>query len=101
VHEKWSEEAALYRGILSRNTTALEELIKRYSREISYFIRVVLENIGTAQDVEECTNDLFVAVWQEIATYDPTQYSLRTWITMRAKYIALDRRRLIRFRGHL
>ncbi len=72
---------------------ALETLISRYSREIFYFIRLVLEGIGVAQDAEECVNDLFVAVWQEIDTFDSTRGSLRTWLTMRAKYIALDRRR--------
>jgi RNA polymerase sigma factor (sigma-70 family) len=97
VHDEWPEEA-LYQGIVSRNTAALEELIKRSSRELSYFIRVVLENTGTAQDVEECTSDLFVAVWLEIGSYDPARGSLRTWITMRAKYIALDRRRQIQRR---
>jgi RNA polymerase sigma factor (sigma-70 family) len=97
VHDEWPEQA-LYQGVLDRNQAALEQLIKRYSRELSYFIRVVLEHTGTAQDVEECTNDLFAAVWLEIESYDPTRGSLRTWITMRAKYIALDRRRQIQRR---
>ena len=97
MHDEWPEEA-LYQGVLNRNQTALEELIKRHSRELSYFIRVVLEHSGTAQDVEECTNDLFAAIWQEIESYDPARGSLRTWITMRAKYIALDRRRQIQRR---
>jgi RNA polymerase sigma factor (sigma-70 family) len=97
VHDQWSEES-LYQGVLNRNQTALEELIKRHSRELSYFIRVVLEHSGTTQDVEECTNDLFAAVWQEIESYDPARGSLRTWLTMRAKYIALDRRRQIQRR---
>jgi RNA polymerase sigma-70 factor (ECF subfamily) len=97
VHDEWPEEA-LYQGVLDRKQPALEELIKRYSRELSYFIRVVLEHTGTAQDVEECTNDLFATVWLEIESYDPTRGSLRTWITMRAKYIALDKRRQIQRR---
>ncbi len=97
MHDEWSEEA-LYHGLLERNQGALEALIRRYSREMSYFIRVVLDSAGTAQDVEECTSDLFVAVWQEIKSYDPARGGLRTWITMRAKYIALDRRRQIQRR---
>jgi RNA polymerase sigma-70 factor (ECF subfamily) len=71
----------------------LETLISRYSREVFYFIRLVLGGIGVAQDAEECVNDLFVAVWQEINSFDPGRGTLRTWLTMRAKYIALDRRR--------
>jgi RNA polymerase sigma-70 factor (ECF subfamily) len=38
-------------------------------------------------------NDLFITVWQEIDTFDSVRGTLRTWLTMRAKYIALDRRR--------
>src|SRR5258708_16845399 len=60
---------------------------------MSYFIRVVLNTWGTPQDAEECANDLFVTVWQDIGSYDPARGSLRTWLTMRAKFIALDRRR--------
>jgi len=78
---------------MERDPAALETLIARYSREVFYFIRVVLDGIGAAQDAEECVNDLFVAVWQEIETFDANRGTLRTWLTMRAKYIALDRRR--------
>jgi RNA polymerase sigma factor (sigma-70 family) len=97
VHEEWPDDA-LHAGLTEHNPRALEALIHRYSREMSYFIRLVLDNTGTQQDAEECTNDLFVAVWQEIDSYDAARGSLRTWITMRAKYIALDRRRQIQRR---
>jgi RNA polymerase sigma-70 factor (ECF subfamily) len=83
---------------MERNSHALEALMRRYSREMSYFIRLVLEGVGTAQDAEECANDLFVAAWQEVDAFDPLRGSLRTWLTMRAKYIALDRRRQIQRR---
>jgi RNA polymerase sigma factor (sigma-70 family) len=94
VHDEWPEDV-LYQHLLERDPLALEALIRRYSREMSYFIRLVLDTSGTAQDAEECTNDLFVTVWQEIDSYDPARGSLHTWLNMRAKYIALDRRRQI------
>lgn len=72
--------------------------MKRYSREMSYFIRVVLDGVGNSQDAEECASDLFIVAWQEIGAFDPTRGSLRTWLTMRAKYIALDRRRQVQRR---
>lgn len=97
VHEEWPDDT-LYQGLVQRNARALEALIRRYSREMSYFIRLVLDTSGTPQDAEECVNDLFVAVWHEIDSYDPARGALRTWITMRAKYIALDRRRQIQRR---
>ena len=92
VRQDWSDED-LAQGLQSRDPEALETLISRYSREVFYFIRIVLDGVGVAQDAEECVYDLFMAVWQEIDTFDPQRGTLRTWLTMRAKYIALDRRR--------
>ncbi|BCL82872.1 sigma-70 family RNA polymerase sigma factor [Ktedonobacteria bacterium brp13] len=100
VRHEWSDEDLAQR-LHERNPEALETLISRYSREVFYFIRLVLDNVGVAQDAEECLNDLFVAVWQEIDSFDASRGALRTWLTMRAKYIALDRRRqLCRRQAH-
>lgn len=92
VRQNWSDEDLALK-LRERDPEALETLISRYSREVFYFTRLVLDGIGVAQDAEECVNDLFVAVWQEIDTFDSARGTLRTWLTMRAKYIALDRRR--------
>ncbi|MBA2286091.1 MAG: sigma-70 family RNA polymerase sigma factor [Ktedonobacteraceae bacterium] len=92
VRQDWSDED-LTQKLKERNPEALETLISRYSREIFYFMRLVLDGVGVTQDAEECVNDLFVAAWQEIDTFDSVRGTLRTWLTMRAKYIALDRRR--------
>ncbi|HZT98507.1 MAG TPA: sigma-70 family RNA polymerase sigma factor [Ktedonobacteraceae bacterium] len=92
LRQNWSDEDLALK-LRERDPEALETLISRYSREVFYFTRLVLDGIGVAQDAEECVNDLFVAVWQEIDTFDSARGTLRTWLTMRAKYIALDRRR--------
>src|SRR5260370_41798392 len=92
VRQNGSDEDLAQR-LQQRDPEDLEALISRYSREAYYFIRLVLDGIGVSQDAEECVNDLFVAIWQEIDTFDPERGTLRTWLTMRAKYIALDRRR--------
>src|SRR5215467_2787441 len=100
VRQNWSDDD-LAQGLQQRDPEALETLISRYSRELFYFIRLVLDGVGVVQDAEECVNDLFVAVWQEIESFDPVRGTLRTWLTMRAKYIALDRRRqLCRRQAH-
>ncbi len=93
VQEGWLDESRLIQGLQARNPIILEALITQYSHELFYFIRLILEGVGSIQDAEECVNDLFVAVWQDIDSFDPARGSLRTWLTMRAKYIALDRRR--------
>src|SRR5436309_819378 len=100
VRQEWSDDD-LARHLLERDHDALETLISRYSREMLYFIRMVLDRVGAMQDAEECLYDLFMAVWQEIGTFDPGRGTLRTWLTMRAKFIALDRRRqLMRRQAH-
>ncbi len=93
VQDGWLDEQRLIQGLRARNPRILEILIAQYSHELFYFIRLVLEGVGSAQDAEECVNDLFVTVWQDFDSFDPARGSLRTWLTMRAKYIALDRRR--------
>lgn len=100
VHDGWDDEA-LWRGLVARDHRAMEALIARYSREITYFVRTLLDGIGTAQDVEECVSDLFVAAWKEIGDYDPARGAFRTWLTMRAKYLALDLRRQVQRRQAL
>jgi RNA polymerase sigma-70 factor (ECF subfamily) len=92
VRLEWSDED-LTKRLHERDPKALEALISRYSREVFGFIRLVLDGVGGNQDTEECVNDLFITVWQEIDTFDATRGTFRTWLTMRAKYIALDRRR--------
>jgi RNA polymerase sigma factor (sigma-70 family) len=92
VRLDWSDEDLVER-LQERDPKALEALISRYSHEIFCFIRLVLAGVGVKQDAEECVNDLFVVVWQEIDTFDSTRGTFHTWLTMRAKYIALDRRR--------
>jgi RNA polymerase sigma-70 factor (ECF subfamily) len=97
AQEGWDDEA-LWRGLVAREPRAMEAVIARYSREITYFVRTLLEGIGTPQDVEECVSDLFVAAWKEIDDFDPARGAFHTWLTMRAKYLALDLRRQVQRR---
>jgi RNA polymerase sigma factor (sigma-70 family) len=92
VRQEWSDEDLAWK-LREGDLEAFETLISRYSREMFYFVRLVLDGIGVTQDAEECVQDLFIAVWQEINSFDPERGTLRTWLTMRAKYITLDRRR--------
>lgn len=97
AEETRQEEQRLIHGLRARDPLSLEALINRYSRELFYFACLVLAGAGSAQDAEECLNDLFVVVWQEFDAFDPARGSLRTWLIMRTKYIALDcRRKLLR-----
>jgi RNA polymerase sigma-70 factor (ECF subfamily) len=97
VQDGWADDA-LWHGLRARDPRALEALIAQYAREIAYFVRNLLDGVGTLQDAEECVQDAFVVAWDEIADFDPRRGALRTWLTMRAKYLALDRRRQLQRR---
>jgi DNA-directed RNA polymerase specialized sigma24 family protein len=96
MHKLWPDEPRLIAGLRAHDPHALDAVITDYSSDLLAFIRLILSGVGSVQDAEECVNDLFVAVWQEIAAFDPVQSSLRTWMTMHAKAIALARRRSLR-----
>ena len=100
VQDGWDDEA-LWRGLRAQNTRAMEALVARYSRELTYFVRSLLGGVATAQDVEECVSDVFVVAWKEAGDFDPARGTFRTWLTMRAKYLALDTRRQVQRRQAL
>jgi RNA polymerase sigma-70 factor (ECF subfamily) len=92
----WPEEPRLIAGWSAHDPAALDALIRDHARDLLAVITQILHGIGSVQGTKACVNALFVGIWQEITTFDPTRSSLRTWITIRAKTIALARRRSLR-----
>ena len=95
AEDTWQDERCLIHGLRAHDPLSLEALIQQYSRELFYIARLILAGAGSAQDAEECLNDLFLIAWQEIDAFDPARGSLRTWLQMRTRYIALDCRRYL------
>lgn len=91
-------DRSLYRKLQRRDPRALEELVQNYSRRLLDLIRRILGGLGSLEDAEEVLSDTFCIVWYNIQEYDPQRAPLATWIWMRAKYAALDRRRQLRRR---
>ena len=87
-------------GMLARNPILLETVIARYSHELLTYACKILAGAGSRQDAEECVNDVFVIAWQEWRSFDPARGSLRNWLYMRTKYLALTRRRQLLHKSH-
>ncbi len=81
------------RSLCDRVPDALTFLIDQHEQAISAMVVRILAGLGTAEDVEECVSDVFVAAWRRASHYDPTRGTVRTWLLMLAKYRALDVRR--------
>ncbi|UJF31488.1 sigma-70 family RNA polymerase sigma factor [Paenibacillus hexagrammi] len=57
----------------------------------------MLSGAGSAEDVEECVSDVFLAAWHSIESYEESRASFRTWLLVLSKYKALDlSRKLLR-----
>jgi RNA polymerase sigma-70 factor (ECF subfamily) len=85
-------DGPIYRALCAGDAGAMQSLIHRYSPALPRFIH---ECLGSAQpeDVEEAFNDTMLAVWRDVAEYDPRRACFKTWVFFKARCVALDLRR--------
>ena len=82
-------------GIRKRDERVIGEIIEKYSRLLWPIVSVVLKNVGTEQDVEECVADVFIDLWENPDKYDAARGTLKTWLCMVARCKAIDRYRML------
>lgn len=82
----------LYREIQQHQPEALALLLERHGPALVRFIHGYLAH-GFPDEVEEVLNDTLYAVWSDIERYDPRRARFKTWVFLRARSLALDRRR--------
>ena len=68
-----------------------EKIIDRYSRLLWSVASKVLDGAGSAQDCEECVADVFIDLWKDPESFDPSRGSLRSWLCMKCRSKAIDR----------
>ena len=79
-----------------RNPKALDYIVDQYSGLIYSIISKTLSEFKESGGVEECMNDVLLAVWDNIHKFNKTN-SFKSWIAAISKYKAIDyRRKLIR-----
>ncbi len=66
---------------------ALEELHARSGAAVFSYLRHVLPDVGSAEDVFQ---QVFAEVWRRRLEYDPARSALTTWLFMIARSRALD-----------
>lgn len=70
---------------------AIRFIIDRYGGLLAAIIKRHLPH--DHHDYEECLDDVLLAAWQHIDSYDPSQNSFKQWLAAIAKYKAIDYRR--------
>ena len=89
------DDAELVRAVGAGDREALRELYERFG---GILFGTALRVLGDRQAAEECTQDVFVAVWKRASTYDPGRASVSTWLLTIARNRTVDlvRRRAAR-----
>ena len=85
-------DESIYEALRVGDAEAISALIRRHSAALLRFIHDCL-GAGRPEDVEEVLNDTLLAVWRDVAEYDPRRARFKTWVFFRARCAALDRRR--------
>ena len=79
---------------------AISDIMARYERLLWKIVNAVLGKSGSVEDAEECVADVFIELWKEPDRFDPEKGSLKTWLSMRARSLAVDRYRKIKRLEH-
>ena len=91
------EDAALVVALAADEVTALEQLYDRYSALVFSIALRVLHDNALAEDV---TQEVFLRLWRQPASFDPQRGRFISWISSVARNRALDElRKLSRRRG--
>ncbi|MGH4123422.1 MAG: sigma-70 family RNA polymerase sigma factor [Clostridium sp.] len=75
-----------------RNPKALDFIIDKYGGLIQSIVKKTLFNFEGSGSVEECMNDVFLAIWNNIDKFYK-ENSFKSWIAAIAKYKAIDYKR--------
>lgn len=79
--------------LLDKNALGLELVIDKYSSMVYALIHRIMGKEARREDIEECTSDVFVDVWNSIEEFDEMRGTFKTWVLIKAKFKALDYRR--------
>ncbi len=82
-------------AIRNRSEAAINEAIDKYAKLLWSVAGKALNNVGSAQDIEECVADTFIYLWENPHKFNPSRGKLKTWLSIIARTKATDRCREI------
>ncbi|APM37930.1 sigma-70 family RNA polymerase sigma factor [Clostridium kluyveri] len=81
----------IYLLIKNRNEKGMELLINEYASLIKAIVKKHLYNLS--QYHEECINDIYLGIWNNITRFNREKNILKNWIAAISKYKAIDYKR--------
>ncbi|WP_172253169.1 sigma-70 family RNA polymerase sigma factor [Saccharibacillus deserti] len=91
TEHRHEQEKDIVRRIREQDEQALRDLIDLHGGLLTAIVNRYLS--GSRQDREECLDDVLLAIWNHIESFDTERNSLRQWTAAIAKYRAIDYRR--------
>lgn len=89
------DDAALIAEAAHGEANALSALYDRYATLMASVAQRIL---GDRELAEDLVHDVFMEAWRAAADYDPARGTVRTWLMVRLRSRALDRKRSAVFR---
>jgi RNA polymerase sigma-70 factor, ECF subfamily len=84
------DDPLLTQALAAGDVRALGALYDRYGPML---LALAARITGSDEEAEDLLHELFLEVWRKAGTYDPTRGTVRTWLLLRMRSRALDRRR--------
>ncbi|EKQ51555.1 MULTISPECIES: sigma-70 family RNA polymerase sigma factor [unclassified Clostridium] len=77
--------------LIKRNEKALDYVIENYGWIIKSIVKKHLYNLLDFQ--EECINDIFLGIWNNIESFDENKSEFKNWVAGIAKFKSIDYKR--------
>lgn len=81
-------ETTIVQAIIHRDERAIAFIIAHYGGLLSAIIKRYV--MFSQQDYEECLDDVLLAIWNNIGSYDESRNTFQQWIAAIAKYRGID-----------
>lgn len=78
----------IYSLLMKQDQQGLKILMTEYGGLICYIIKQTIQ--PTKEDLAECMSDVMFKVWKSIRNYNAEKSSLKSWLVMVSKGVAID-----------
>ncbi|WP_338753181.1 sigma-70 family RNA polymerase sigma factor [Bacillus sp. FJAT-52991] len=85
------DDELIVKHISKKKDIGLQLLIEHYAGLITAIVRKQLGNVNMYE--EECINDVLLAIWNNIGSFDKKKNSFKNWVAAISKYKAIDYKR--------
>lgn len=87
------DKNSFIKQIKNKNPKGLDFIVNNYSNLVFKITHSVLNSSFHSHHIEECVNDVFLSVWNNIDSFDENKGNFKKWISAISKYKAIDYKR--------